>query len=453
MRRVVLAVLTAGTVLLVTAPAAPAVTWRRAAAGTAEDISAVDYRSPAQLLFTTTAGSIFARAPNGSFARQAAFPGRQLSDIAFRPAGDVGLATADSGHLFRFANGVWTPVSLAGATWNHDCPDLPEPPYARVAPVDNLVAVAWSSETVAWVMGASAGEVLESVDAGATWTDVSRLADGTCRLDARLADVAPVPGGDTYFLDVDATLWRAVDGFATAPGRVRDMPICSVGDLVRLAIDPASPNRLAAISACDGEWGFSRDSGTTAQLNTPSHTVPLRAVAAGPGVFLAAGDRGKIERTFDGVAYDDIPARGALAREAWTSVDLADREHAAVGGRNGVLVLSADVGPRPALLLRGGVQATRAGRRVIVRARGRLRPPRGIPAAACPGRVRVTVARGRRQLAARSARVRPSCRFATTIRLPIRRVGRARRLTVRVRFGGNPQLDARRKTVHVSVRR
>jgi hypothetical protein len=451
-----MALLAAGAALLGGPALASAVTWKRVATGTGDDITALSYR-PGALSFATGAGRIFARQASGSFAQQAFFPGRQFFDIAFSPSGAVGLASADSGHLYRFAAGAWSPVSLAGATVAQDCPFNPAPPYARETPTDNIVAVAWSSETVAWALGASEGEVLKSVNGGVTWTDVSRLADGSCRLPHDPSDVAPIPGSaaDVYLLDDVGNAYRTADGLATPARQIARLPLVCTGGLSRMALDPANPNRIAGVgSNCGYTWGFSRDAGSTSHAVDDGDPAGLRDVAAADGTFVVAGDKGEIKRTFDGAGFSRIPAGGALRRESWLSVAMADRLHAAVGGTNGVLALSSTVSPRGSLVIsHGGVSARRAGRRVTVHVRGRLHPPRGVPAAvACQGDVFLTVKRGRRQVVSRSARIRPDCRFSRTISLTRRQVGGARRLTVVVRFGGDRQLGVRRRTLHVRVR-
>jgi hypothetical protein len=451
-----MALVAVGMALLAGPAMASAVTWKRVATGTGDDITTLSYR-PGALWFATGGGRIFARRLNGSFAQQAFFPGRQFFDIAFSPSGAVGLAAADSGHLYRFAAGAWAPVNLAGATVAQDCPFNREPPYPRATPTDNLVAVAWSSETVAWALGSSEGEVLKSVNGGVTWTDVSRLPDGTCRLPHDPSDVAPVPGSatDVYLLDDVGNAYRTADGLATPVQPLARLPLVCTGGLSRMTLDPANPNRIAGVgSDCGYTWGFSRDAGSTSHAVDDGDPTGLRDAAAAAGTFLVVGDRGEIKRTFDGAGFARIPAGGAIRHEGWLSVGMADRLHAAVGGANGVLALSSNVSPRGSLVIRrGGASARRAGRRVTVRVRGRLHPPRGVPAAvACQGQVFLTVKRGRRQLVSRSARIRPDCRFSRTLTLSRRQVGGAHRLTVVVRFGGDRQLGVRRRLLHVRVR-
>jgi hypothetical protein len=431
---------------------AGAVTWTPVNSGTTEPITAIDY-TRGQLRFATGAGNIFVRRPDGSFALEASFPGRQFFDMAFRPFGDVGLATADSGQLFRYSGGAWAPVSLAGASFNGTCSGGMVQP---TAPSGNLLAASWGTDAVAWVVSSDEGQILRSVDGGATWADASRQADGTCRLRDNVSDVAAILGSptDAWFLTDQMSPWRTADGLATVVTRTQLVEACTIASLMRLAVDPAGPNRISSAGDCSafGSWGFSVDAGTTA---TTLHAGPpaFRDVAAGPGVFLAVGDDGAIAQTFDGAHRRDVPARGALAHNPWLSVEFADRAHAAVGGANGALILTADADPRPTVVIGGGTRARRSARRVRLRVRGRLRVPAGVPAAtACQGQVLLTVKRGRRELAARNARVRPSCRFSKTVTLSRRAVGGARRLTVVVRFGGNAQLGVRRTTLHVRVR-
>jgi photosystem II stability/assembly factor-like uncharacterized protein len=451
-RRAVLpALLASAASLLATAAPAPAVTWKRINSGTTDAIAAIAYRPGGRLTFATSAGKIFTRS-HGRFKLQASFPGRAFTDVAFRPSGDVALATADTGHLYRFAGGAWTPIALTSATYDlNDCRGGLNPPAARVTPTDNLVSVAWGSDNVAWVVGAGTGEVLKSVDGGVTWTDVSRQADGTCRVPNDLSDVETVPGNaDTaFFIGPFEATYETGDGLATAATKISRLVLDCRKGLTRMAIDPVSPNRISGAGAdCAFGWGFSNDSGTTSDFVDRFNQTSWNDLAGGPGVFVVAGEHGAIERTYNGGATSRIPARGVIRHETWRSISLADRADAAVGGDNGVLALTRNLSPRPSL----GFTGVRA-RRSRITIRGRLRVPRGLdPVTACRGSVLLTVKRGHRLIAQRSARIRQNCRFGVTIRLSARRVGHAQRLTVVVRFGGAPQLGVRRRTLHVRVR-
>ena len=316
-RRIAAAGLGACAVMLAMAGPAGAITWRQVNTGTTESITAIDYHSLTQLRFTTGGGSIFVRRPDGSFAAEGSFPGRQFLDIAFRPSGDVGLAAADSGRLFRFAGGVWAPVSLANTSVDHDCPSTPQPPYARSTPTANVLAVAWSSDTVAWATTAAPGQVLKSVDAGATWVDAGRLPDGTCRLGATITDVGPITGSDAdvYFV-ANGGVWRTIDGLAS-PASFKSSPLITCyGNPMRVAVDPANANRLSTAGPCLLNWALSLDAATSFKPIDAGDGTDLHDVAAGAGVFLAVGDNGEIRQTFDGSAFFKRAARGRLRRAA-----------------------------------------------------------------------------------------------------------------------------------------
>ena len=253
MRRIALVLVPAAAGALGTAGQAAAVTWTPVDTGVADDISAVDHRGDGQVWIATAAGRI-AHKPNGAaFEAPDFFPGRRFTDIAFRGTGDVGLATADAGHLFRFAGGAWAPVDLANTTFNHTCPGSGT--FARdSAPTADLLAVEWSGENVAWVVSAARGQILKSVDAGATWQDVGRQADGTCRINRDLTDVAPLDGSanDVYFVDNGGgTIWRTTDGLMTNGQQRGDLIGCS-NVLARVAADLDSPNRVSVAAPCGG---------------------------------------------------------------------------------------------------------------------------------------------------------------------------------------------------------
>ena len=96
----------------------------------------------------------------------------------------------------------------------------------------------------------------------------------------------------------------------------------------------------------------------------------------------------------------------------------------------------------------------RLSKRRVLRTRGRLILPRGVTrAAGCRGRVTIQVKARKRTISARRAFVRHrTCRFSSKVRFHHRRrFGRVKRLTVRVRYGGNAVLTPA-KTVLRRVR-
>jgi hypothetical protein len=107
---------------------------------------------------------------------------------------------------------------------------------------------------------------------------------------------------------------------------------------------------------------------------------------------------------------------------------------------------------RPRLSVR-----VRLSKRRVLRTRGRLVLPRGVSrAAGCRGRVSIQVKARKRTISRRRAFVRHNtCRFSSKVRFRHqRRFGRAKRLTVRVRYAGNAELKpAKARIRRVRIRR
>ena len=99
----------------------------------------------------------------------------------------------------------------------------------------------------------------------------------------------------------------------------------------------------------------------------------------------------------------------------------------------------------------------RLSKRRVLRTRGRLILPRGVRrSAGCRGRVSVQVKARKRTISTRRARVRrKTCRFSSKVRFRHpRRFGKAKRLTVRVRYGGSAVLaPAKARVRRVRIRR
>ena len=178
-------------------------------------------------------------------------------------------------------------------------PPSPSQPGAALpvaTPSATLVATAWSSDTVAWAVSSGDGQILKSVDAGVTWKEVSRRVDGTCKLPARVTDVATVPGSadDAFFVeDRFARVWRTADGLVTvAPPAAGVTHVNCFDAQMPLAFDA---NRLSLAGACVGSplhWGASFDGGVSGDfLGSPS-SGPLRDTAARGGTMLAVGGKG-----------------------------------------------------------------------------------------------------------------------------------------------------------------
>jgi predicted acyl esterase len=99
----------------------------------------------------------------------------------------------------------------------------------------------------------------------------------------------------------------------------------------------------------------------------------------------------------------------------------------------------------------------RLSKRRVLRVRGRLILPRGVKRAqGCRGRVSIRVKARKRRIAARRVSVRrKTCRFSSKVHFRRKgRFGKAKRLTVRVRYGGNAALTPSKTRVRrVRIRR
>ena len=191
---------------------------------------------------------------------------------------------------------------------------------------------------------------------------------------------------------------------------------------------PAPPDTTVAAAtpsqgiynATTGEWQV----GDLASGATATLTLSLRASSAGDRAFYA-------ELVGSGVGdYDSEPANG---------VTTEDDRAAATTTVTAVTTPPPPPPPTPptASLLSGkltlSAKPRRGDRRVKVR--GKLALPASTPAAACAGKVTLTLKRGKRRLARRTAMLRPpktgsTCTFATTLKLKKRlRTGQKLRLT------------------------
>ena len=529
--------------------------WTPTDSGTTDEITAIDYRADA-MRYVTNNGKIFKKVGTAAGVQEAGFPGRQFFDIAMSPDGTKGLAAADSGKLFRFDGTGWAEISLANSTYDYGgsspCASTPEgsadPQDAM--PTTNLLAVAWSSNNVAWVTTGARGQILKSVNGGLGWTEASRRPDRTCKISYDITDIVPVPGSDqdVYFVDdYFAGLWRTTDQLASA-GQRREELINCYDITFRLAVDPSSPNRVSAAGPCEGSlhWGFTSDAGST-QNYTDSNGPRLRDIAAAPGVFVAVGDAGKIEQTFDGKTVFGQPADGALATKDWRAVDFLDGKNAVVAGIGGAMVISdranempdvvaptvAIAGPAKATAgaptaftanatdnaggvgidpngfqwtgnglapttagtatytfpspgtytvrvkardLRGNVSeeatlivtvvrglftfpakagtARKKGKRVHLTAKGILSVPAGLTQAqACSGKLTIRWRKGKKQIARTTVSLTSKCSFKRTIKIKRKKVGKAKKLGLRLSFAGNSLVGPSSKGYTVKVKK
>jgi hypothetical protein len=355
----------AAALLLTLTAQAQAGIWTSTPSGTTGDIAAIDYAAADRLLVATSNGQILR---NGELRLTSA--GTSFRDIALNPARTIGLATANNGKLFRSADGgaTWTQVALPNVTFNHTCGG--GGPFVRNATVTgNLVAVSWASDTVAYVAAGDRGVVLKTTNGGATWTDVSRQADGTCFADpgsgASVTDVFALPGSDNVTLVTDNFGARrfSANGLTSSATAFNSSAVNCFDVPTRLAVDRVNPNRIFVVAACSGSlsFGASEDGGSTFDL---SFTYQPSGAGSGlTGMYdvdyagssaLAVGNGGRIFVAPDTMNAYSQPADGPDATADWRAADKLDGDRAAVGGRNGRLVLTTQASAIPDLVAPAG---------------------------------------------------------------------------------------------------
>ena len=133
----------------------------------------------------------------------------------------------------------------------------------------------------------------------------------------------------------------------------------------RIAQDAANPNRVWVVDHQPGGSGcgtlclvLSTDGGNSSAAATFPNDDHVNGgcsdVSSQGGVEVTAGSGGEIFTSNDGTNFYNQPADGALATENWRAEAAFDAAHAAVGGENGALAVTAAANtiptssPRPA---------------------------------------------------------------------------------------------------------
>lgn len=334
--------------LLATAAIARGGIWTQVPSGTTAAIDAIEYQGPDRFWFVTDDGRIYRRHPTGTNV-ELATP-YNFNDIAFQATpGTVGLAVTTTGQLYRADTGPWTQVSLSGATRAHLCPG-PGGSYAAVTPGGPFIAVDWANNSIAYIVGET-GMVLRSQNAGLTWTDISRMPDGSCRVPARIVDVAFNPAAPQvgYFLSDDGRVFRTTDGLAT-PAQLLGGPFCGPASSGRtIVLDPAAPQRVFQSTWCSGDSALLASSSSGASFaplgwpfGKPAHE--FRDLAFSGGTLIGAGYTDTIATSPDGVNAYLQPLGNGIT---WHTVDLASPTDAAVGGDGGALALTSQANSVP----------------------------------------------------------------------------------------------------------
>ncbi|HWI73536.1 MAG TPA: hypothetical protein VNT55_16380 [Baekduia sp.] len=339
--------------LLVPAATASAGIWSPTASGTTANITAIDDVAAGTLVYGTASGQLL---KNGTV--RSTNPGFSINDVALNPSGTVGLAAASNGRLLRSADGgdTWAVKALTNTSYTQSpvCAGSPGGPVPKTyTPTGNLFGVAWASDTVAYVVAEDQGVVLKTTDGGNTWSDASRQADNTCRVDTNgdiLTDVAALPGSDLAWFVDDGFGASSIttNGLTSTTLRRSDSAVNCFDHRPRLALDTDNPNRAFMVDRCSGSlaWGFTEDGGTSWDLSRNyfagegSSLNGLNDVAIAGGTAIAAGNSGALLVAPNGADAYFQRADGALGTTDWLSVSKRDATHAAAGGSGGALVVT-----------------------------------------------------------------------------------------------------------------
>lgn len=367
------------------------------------------------------------------------FVGRSFGNVWFSSDALTSPATqkpADAG------NGSTTVRRVAGDPAN------PNRQWAVTPGGDGISYVArttdgWSSPA-SWVIGNPAVRNLTE-----TW-DVD-FAGGTVLTAGSAGLITHSIDGATFFYngadgDLATRDWRSVGLASATEGAVGG----TGGKLVLTSQANLPPDTVAPTGSISGPTsiGTGQPVTFTAMLNDTGGS----GINPGATAWTVAG----VGNQSGGAATYTFPSPGSY------TVGLTFADNAGNTGNASLLVNVSAAGPtaRPTISLSGpgnGATALIVGNRVRVRMRGTVRPPAGVStAAACTGRVRLTLKkrkkvlfRGRAALRIRNGR----CRFRKTVFLRRSRVSPARRLRLQVRFPGNAVLRAGTTSKTITVRR
>jgi hypothetical protein len=338
---------TCSLVAAVAAESAAAGIWTEIPSGTTQRITAIEYQSPTRFWFTTAAGAIYTRRPDGSFAAARAPSGVPLNDIEFQVDGPIGLAVGNGGQVLRSTNHgeTWRaitgiPVSRYTGLYGHfiDC--------TASAPLHDVNAVRFAGPGRAWIFAAgrqiATSQPADAIQVGAatTWRDANRDANDRCKVEL---DVWESGYADAFFApfnpDVGYIVASSRDVFLTSNNLATPALLKATSAGRRIAGDPRDPSRMWSSSGDYTRDGWTTDAGW--KLGNPNARVYHREGPAdvdfADGTVLAAGTAGLILNSVDGEIFYFSSAEGALETQRWTAVGLASATLGAIGGDNGKL--------------------------------------------------------------------------------------------------------------------
>ncbi len=347
--------------------------WTPIASGTNGTISSIVYQAPSRFWYATSGGRIAYWNGSGFTAATGVTPGENFVDLAFQPtsvpggpgtSGLVGYGVTGNGHIWRSTNGGVSWTQLTAPSTRADCSSSP------AIPETELNAVQWANGATVFLMGDDS-TILRSTNATAgspTFFEFNKVTTGTCAMqgesstqDMTDATFLPANPSDALFVAQDfGRIYQSSNALSGSPtgANVATDTVNSFEGSPRIAQDPASPNRIWIVDHQPGDTGCGRlclvlstDEGHSSAAakfpNDPNPVGGLYDISSQGGVEVTAGSGGEIFTSVDGTNFYNQPADGALATENWHAEAAFDAQHAAVGGENGALVVSAAAGTVP----------------------------------------------------------------------------------------------------------
>lgn len=482
--------------------------WTEVPSGTSSTITAIEYQSDTRFWFTTAAGAIYKRnADLSGFHVVRAASAVALNDIEFQAGGQIGLAVGDGGQVLRSNNGgdSWTVVPAAGIPVSN-IGDGSANQCTIAEALGDVNFVRFAGNGRAWIGGAerrlatSKPADANNVGLNGTWVDANRknppVAGDNCKVEQTggFTDMFATANPDVFYL---ASAGFSGIAFSTDNlfGETQTKPEGAANGFEiggRIAGDPENPNRLWAVSGApygNSTAQYTEDGYQTAEwfhvVNEDAHPFPSTGptdVDFAGGTVLTAGNGGYVLTSVNGRDFSWNGGDGALTTQDWRSVSLASATQGAVGGTGGKLMLTTQAnytpstggpgpggpGPGPGTTPTqtagfsftgkgNSLSAKIVGRKVRVRMRGAVKPPKGVSLAnACKGKIKLTLKKKKTKLATKTVKLKlkkGKCRFAKTVNVPRKKIGGATSLRLTVGFQGNRVLKAGQKRYTLLITR
>jgi photosystem II stability/assembly factor-like uncharacterized protein len=253
---------------------------------------------------------------------------------------------------------------------------------------DSAQDIAYNGGTV--LMVGNSGQIMNSVD-GASFFYVDDPANATTKwLAVGMASATDAIVGGAAGKLIRTTSAASVPDITPPTGLIAGPDTATAGTPASFTAQVADEAGGSGIDPAGFTWSSTGIAGATGQ--TAAITFP------NPGTYTLQ------------VAFRDLEGNAAQATKSVT-----------VGAPR----LAFPTGPGSA------PTATRSGKRVKVKVKGKLTAPAG---RSCAGKMRITVKRGSKRLARRTVKVKANCRYRKTLKVKRKKVGTAKSLKVVLQF-------------------